>query len=84
MDEVKVLNGTVKVGDRVAVAVGDGKYGGGQRIGTVHAIGEVIRYGKPMAVLNVRVEQTSGTAWGKLPYLKRFEYPERVVKLASE
>jgi hypothetical protein len=80
---MKVLNGEVSIGDRVAVAVGDGQYGGGMRIGTVVAFGEENRWGATYPTLKVSVDQASGTIWGKVPYAKTFSYPQRVVKLAA-
>lgn len=38
IEEIEALNGTLKVGDRVAVAVGSGTRDGGMRVGEVLAI----------------------------------------------
>jgi len=71
-DTIEVLNGTVTVGDKVAIAV-NGGMGGSMRIGTVVEVRE--------RSLRIRVEQTSGGHWGPLPYVKTFPYPKAAVKL---
>lgn len=80
---LKVLNGEIEVGDRIAVAVSDGKYGGGMRTGVVLNINSVPAFsgGFKRHEVKVRVEQTSGTSWGGLPYTKTYEDPDRMVKL---
>ena len=72
-EQIEVLNGTARVGDRVAVAVGAGRYGGGMRVGEVLELTE--------KTVKVRVEQASGGSWGPIPYIKAFPYPKRMVKL---
>lgn len=76
-EQLVVLNDVVKVGDRVAIAVGAGRYGAGMRTGTILEIGGTER--RPL--VKVRVEQTSGSNWGPFPYTKTFDMPKRMVKL---
>jgi len=82
-DKVAVLNGEIEVGDRIAVAVSAGRYGGGMRTGTVLAINSVPAFGGGFKCheVKLRVEQTSGVSFGGLPYTKTFEDPDRMVKL---
>jgi hypothetical protein len=82
MDEpgfVTVLNDIARVGDRVAIAVSDARYGNGMRTGTVLEIGGTER--RPL--VKVRVEQTSAYSSGPFPYVKTFGDPGRMVKLGD-
>jgi hypothetical protein len=83
VDEIQVLNGTTKVGDRIGIAVSAGRYGGGMRIGEILEINAVPAKpgGFKRIEVKVRVTHTSGTSWGGLPYTKTFEDPDRMVKL---
>jgi hypothetical protein len=84
MDSTECLNGTIFVGDIIAVAVGDGLYGSGMRIGTVVELTEIFgRWGEPETQVKVSSTKRSGTAFGGLPYTKNFTTPRRMVKLAS-
>lgn len=86
---VSALNGEITIGDKVAVAVGAGRHGGGMRVGEVLAFRR--RSGWPE--VHVRVEQSSGTAgWHYtrvtdhyVPefkvYTKWYDDPKRMVKL---
>jgi hypothetical protein len=76
LEEVMVLNDLAKVGDRVAIAVGAGRYGTGMRTGTILEIPDAKH-------VKVRVEQTSGYSLSSMPYVKTFDAPKRMVKLGS-
>jgi hypothetical protein len=66
----EVMNGRVTEGDQIAY-VGTKNYSGtGMRIGRVL---DVFRRESGRLALKIRVEQTSGTAWGGLPYTKTIE-----------
>jgi hypothetical protein len=82
-EQVEALNGPIKVGDRVGIAVSAGRYGGGMRIGEILEINPVkaMDGGYKRVEVKVRVEKTSGTSWGGLPYVKTFEDPDRMVRL---
>ena len=82
MDSVKCLNGDISVGDVVAIAVSDARYGSGMRIGVVMELLPVVRYGKNSADVKARVTHTSG-GFGGVPYTKTFPYPERMVKIVQ-
>lgn len=84
--EVMVLNDLAKVGDRVAVAISAGRYGNGMRTGTILEIQArpiLHRPDEQHYRIKIRVEQTSGTHWGPMPYVKTLEDPQRMVKLGS-
>jgi hypothetical protein len=93
MDEVKRetlrwfpdINGTqVCEGDRIAVAVGEGRHGGGLRIGHVapDGITAVFLNGAWQRFrVKVAIVTTSGYSFGGLPYVKTYEDPSRMVKL---
>jgi hypothetical protein len=83
MESVECLNGKISVGDRVAIAVDDGMYGGGMRIGEVLELIPAIRYGKETA--NVKAKITSGSciAWGGYPHVRIYPYPKRFIKLGE-
>ena len=80
---IKALNGPIEIGDRVAIAVSAGRYGGGMRVGEILDLKgfQGMDGGWKRVEVKVRVEQTSGTSWGGLPYIKTFEDPDRMVKL---
>lgn len=83
METMECLNGTIAVGDRVAIAVGDGQYGGGMRIGEVVEFlteHNTSRWRTGPAV-RVKVTAGSGAGFGGYPYLKIFPFPRRIVKL---
>jgi len=84
-DQIEALNGPIEVGDRVAVAVGDGKFGSGMRVGEILEIKPfpAMDGGYKRIEVKVRVEKTSGYHFGKLPYVKTFEDPKRMVKLGA-
>lgn len=94
MDEVEVLNGPVKAGDRVAVAPGGRNTG--LRIGMVLEIlpgiaGWNQRYG--CARVKVLVDKASGMTgqhfnhetrkWEFVPFIKVYDDPRTMVKLGA-
>lgn len=99
MDEVEVLNGTLKVGDRVAVAVNS--RGPSMRVGEVLEImpgiaGYNQRYGAVR--VRVKVDKASGMAgqhfvyddgepysgrWEFRPFTKVYDDPRTMVKLGA-
>lgn len=82
-DEIKVLNGTLRVGDRVAVARVEGQSGG-------MSVGEVLEIPDSKRV-KVRVDLASGmrgSHWDPetrqhvfRPYVKTYGNPKHMVKL---
>lgn len=78
----EVLNGTIEPGDRVAIAVGDARYGDGMRIGTVLEISNLTKFsGYAQSEVKVRVEKSSGIVFCGLPYTKTYGDTKRMVKL---
>jgi hypothetical protein len=72
-DWINVLNGKAYVGDRLAVAVGNARYGSGMRVGTILEI-------EPGRV-KLQVDQSSGYHSQDLPYIKTFDKPRAMVRL---
>jgi hypothetical protein len=85
MDELQVLNGTVKVGDRLAVARVEYRAGG-------MSVGEVLEILDAKRV-KVRVDKASGMRgqrvnpetleWEFKPYVKVYTNPSHMVKLGA-
>jgi hypothetical protein len=72
--EAKVLNGTVKAGDRVAYGANDDNKRAGIRVGVVH---EVCANGR----LKIAVELSSARLYSKPPHFVSMGVLNRVVKL---
>jgi hypothetical protein len=94
MDEVEVLNGTLRAGDRVAVAVG--ARNAGLRVGTVLEIMPGIAgYNQRDGGARVRVLVDKATdmtgqhynkvtqTWVFLPFTRVYDTPEAMVKLGA-
>lgn len=83
LESTPVLNGTARVGDTVAVAVGEGRAGGGMRVGVVLEISgdPAFSGGFKRRYVKVRVEKSSGWSYTGMPYFKTYEDPSRMVKL---
>jgi hypothetical protein len=77
MDEIRVLNGRVKVGDRIAVAITAGRHGCGMRVG------EVLELVPGGPRVKVRVDLSSGYHFQPVPYTKTYDDPARMVKLGA-
>ena len=84
LESVEVLNGTVKAGDTVGVAVSSHSAGAGMRVGEVLEITGQRAMDGHYKWQEVKVRVTASSRYGVnygVPYVKTYEDPSRMVKL---
>ena len=84
LESVEVLNGTIKAGDTVGVAVSANSGGAGMRIGEVLQITGQRAMNGCYKWQEIKVRVTASSRYGVnygVPYVKTYEDPSRIVKL---